>query len=116
MTLEEKVKIIRKIQEFHPGHPPGIDRGWSYYVGGMKDSGDWLTFKMFDAPDEEVEKCLKELIAIRDAPLPVYTEEEQRQRNNVRITKNGIITEYDDIQYEKLQAEFEQRLIWGPKK
>lgn len=116
MTPEEKINVIRKIQEFHPGHSPGIDRGWSYYVGGMMDSGDWLTFKMFDAPDEEVQKCLEELIAIRDRPPHVYTEEEQRQMSRGRITENGFITEYDEIQHEKLQQEMEQRLMWGPKK
>jgi len=57
--LEEKVLVINKIANFHPAC--GVDKGWSWYVGGMQDSGDWYKDKMYSVPIEELQLFLNEL-------------------------------------------------------
>jgi len=54
--MEEKLKIIDKIVKLHPSL--GVEKGWSYYTGGMKDSGDWYLRKMLDVPIEELQLFL----------------------------------------------------------
>lgn len=57
--LEEKVLVINKIANFHPAS--GVDKGWSWYVGGMRDTGDWYKDKMYSVPIEELQLFLNEL-------------------------------------------------------
>lgn len=59
--IKIKIELIRKIHSFHPAYDAGIKRGWSTYVGGMTDTGEWNFWKMYDASIEELEQCLAEL-------------------------------------------------------
>ena len=36
--MEEKIKVVDEIVKRHPAH--GVLKDWSYYVGGMRDSGN----------------------------------------------------------------------------
>ena len=64
--MEEKIKIIDEIIKRHPSY--GVDNGWSYYVGGMKDSGDWYFRKMLDEPIEKLQSFLDTLVADDSRP------------------------------------------------
>lgn len=55
-NMQDKLKIIDEIVKFHPSL--GLDKGWSHYTGGMKDSGDWYLRKMLDVPIEELKLFL----------------------------------------------------------
>jgi thiamine monophosphate kinase len=50
---EDKLEIIEKIQQLHPGL--GTDLKWSYYYGGMADTGDWLIDKLLSIPKNALE-------------------------------------------------------------
>ena len=54
--MKNKLKIIDEIVKLHPSL--GVNKGWSYYTGGMKDSGDWYLRKMLDVPIEELKLFL----------------------------------------------------------
>ena len=54
--MKRKLKIIDEIIKLHPSL--GVDKGWSYYTGGMKDSGDWYLRKMLDVPIKELKLFL----------------------------------------------------------
>ena len=55
-NMQDKLKIIDEIVKFHPSL--GVDKGWSHYTGGMKDSGDWYLRKMLDVSIEELKLFL----------------------------------------------------------
>lgn len=59
-TLEEKYELVKLIENFHPGY--GTESGFSYYIGGMMDTGGWFTRKLLEAPIEQLEALLKELV------------------------------------------------------
>lgn len=58
--MEEKIKIIDEIVKRHPSY--GIDKGWAWYVGGMRDTGDWEYRKMLNVSTEELQAFLDEII------------------------------------------------------
>lgn len=49
---EDKIALIDKICKLHPSL--GVDKGWSEYTGGMKDSGEWYFRRMLDVPISEL--------------------------------------------------------------
>lgn len=51
---EDKIALIDKICRLHPSL--GVDKGWSDYTGGMKDSGEWHFRQMLDVPIEELQE------------------------------------------------------------
>lgn len=51
---KEKITLIDKICTLHPSL--GVDKRWSEYTGGMKDSGKWYFRKMLDVPIEELQE------------------------------------------------------------
>lgn len=59
ISMEEKLKIIDEIVKLHPSL--GVEKGWSYYTGGMKDSGDWYLRKMLDLPIDELQLFLDDI-------------------------------------------------------
>lgn len=58
--MENKITVIDEIVKRHPTY--GIEKGWSWYTGGMADTGDWYYRKMIDVPIGELEDFLKEII------------------------------------------------------
>lgn len=65
--MEEKVKIIDEIVKRHPHY--GVDIGWSYYVGGMADTGDWYFRKMLDEPLHKLKSFLDQLTFEENRPV-----------------------------------------------
>lgn len=58
--MQDKIKLIDEICEKHPSY--GVDKRWSKYVGGMKDTGQWFFRKMLDVPQEELQEFLNGII------------------------------------------------------
>lgn len=109
----DKIEAIKLITDYHPGSRAGIDRGWSYYVGGMMDSGDWYYRKLLDIPLRELLECLEQLKEdYKPAPPKVYTEEEKRQMNEyIKLGNNGYISVYEKNQMEKTSTELERKFL-----
>jgi hypothetical protein len=64
--MKKKKKIIDQICKRHPA--AGVYKGWSYYIGGMKDTGEWYTRKMLDCPKKELQEFLNKLIEEEKKP------------------------------------------------
>jgi hypothetical protein len=75
--MEEKLKIIDKITAKHPGY--GVDRGWSHYTGGMKDSGDWYVRLMLDASLDDLQAFWDDILAQEAASDAITKQEEERR-------------------------------------
>ena len=115
---DNKIEIIKKIQEHHPGQDPGQKRGWSWYTGGMADTGGWHTMKMLDANIADLEACLKELEDIKNAPPKVYTPEELAMINTPTVhhlSCGGVVhsNAYEDMLWQNHAANLEKQLLWG---
>jgi len=111
-------ELIKAIVDYHPSSDAGIKRGWSEYMGGMKDSGSWNVLKMLDATDEELQQCLDELAEEwKPEPPKVYTEEEKMQQKNIiRHEVDGhyfYTNEYTENQFKELARVRALRLITG---
>ena len=65
--MEEKIKIIDEIVKRHPSY--GVEKGWSEYTGGMKDSGDWYFREMLDIPINELKEFLNYIINEENRPI-----------------------------------------------
>jgi hypothetical protein len=100
---QEKLSVIDEITEFHPGYGTGL--GWSWYVGGMQDSGGWNNEVLLNTPIEflstqlNVWKKQKEEANQRKEEWDKKSPEEK-----VRLTKE---------QFENFKKEHERNLMWG---
>lgn len=111
--MEEKIKIIKEIVKHHPGY--GIQRGYSWYVGGMRDTGDWKWDVLVDQPLEDLQSFLEELIRA-DHKVKEAFEEEQRiadlpEEEKTKIYKERAQRERDA--WRKLFETQERFLLWG---
>lgn len=109
----DKLELIDLITNFHPASDVGIKKGWSYYVGGMKDSGDWYYKKLMQAPIEVLEQLLSELKEEWKPKDPViYTQEEQEQMKQfVQIGKSHFMSVYELNQQKKFVKDQEKKLL-----
>lgn len=114
-NLKEKIELIDKIAQYHPGSEVGHKRGWSTYTGGMKDSGEWFTWKMLDVPMQELLEGWAEIVLeFEDTEYAELTEEEKRDLNTMTFHKNGSVSNvYFDKLFDKARQKFEQDLMWG---
>lgn len=88
MNTDDKIKIIDLICQRHPS--AGVEKGWSYYVGGMRDTGEWYFRKMLDADPQELIDFLNKLIAEENKPKIELTEEEKIKANTyIEIEVDG---------------------------
>lgn len=85
--MENKIKLIDEIIKRHPSY--GTKKGWSYYVGGMKDTGEWYFRKMLDVPIEELQSFLDNIIVEENKPKRVLTEQE------LADSERYIVIEYE---------------------
>lgn len=110
--MEEKVKIIDEICSFHPAQ--GVDKGWSWYVGGMKDDGGWHFRKMLDVPIEELKAFLSELEAEKNKPARQLTEEEKElSKQIVRLPSGGWATQLFIRDWENYCKERDLRILFA---
>ena len=59
-NIIEKLAIVRKICKLHPGY--GTEKKWSWYTGGMTDTGNWYWEKMLDeVPIEELKSFIDKI-------------------------------------------------------
>jgi hypothetical protein len=108
--MEEKIKIIDEIVKRHPSY--GTKNGWSEYVGGMIDTGQWFYNKMTDAPIEELQLFLDNIIAEENNPPIIYTEEELADMKIINHLPNGgYMNEYTRKQLEKFAKAREKKLL-----
>jgi len=91
----DKLNLIRKINKLHPSR--GVHKGWSVYVGGMKDSGHWYLEHLADASLEELEEFYEENTRIPD---PIHT----------CAAPNGMEERY---QMEQFYKEMDREMIFG---
>jgi len=88
--MKKKIQLIDKICENHPSY--GTEKGWSKYVGGMEDTGEWFFRKMLDVPIEELRAFYDKI-------------EEQKNRSKVSLTK-------EEEELQKQNIYFEDRKYW----
>jgi len=102
--MEEKIRIIDEIVKKHPSI--GVEKGWSHYTGGMKDSGDWYFRKMLAVDLDELKSFLKEIIEKENRPPRVYTEQEKIDMKIIHRYPEGYFqSEYHRKELEKFRHE-----------
>lgn len=101
-SIENKIKIIDAICERHPSY--GVEKGWSEYTGGMKDSGHWFFRKMLNCTAEELQLFLDDIISEENEPIILLTEQEIADSKIIHNTPNGFwLTEYHRKKLEKMR-------------
>lgn len=108
--MEEKVKLIDEIVKRHPSY--GIKNGWSWYVGGMRDTGDWYYRKMLDVSIEDLQSFLDVIIEGENKPKIEPTEEELADSKIIYQIGNSWINGAGKKAYEKFQLDC-KRLMFG---
>lgn len=91
--MENKLRIIDEICLLHPSF--GIEKEWSDYTGGMKDSGQWHVRKMLNESESDLQDFLN-----------------QMKEPEIKTTKNILQGNFES-QYERLQNERERQLNFG---
>jgi len=107
--MEEKIKIIDEIVKRHP--TSGVDKGWSWYRGGMEDTGDWYFRKMLDVSMEELQTFLDKLVADESFPTKVYTEQELIDIKTWHSYGGYWMSEYSRKQIEKFNRDRDNKLL-----
>lgn len=94
----EKDALIQKIQKFHPGEclSRWKKKGWAWYVGGMRDDGDWNFEKMIRAEVKELAQCLNALELQRKrraaaAKKPAIPLEEWLQKTHEEVVLEALL-------------------------
>lgn len=112
-----KIDIIKKITSYHPGY--GTDKGYSWYVGGMRDDGGWKWDVMVNVPEEELQKFLDYLIGQQKSV------EEKYKKNLEELEKISKLPEDEQALFFKKRQEdhanelkiffqrMETHLMWG---
>jgi hypothetical protein len=100
---EEKIPLIDRITEYHPAM--GTDLGWSYYIGGMRDTGEWYVEKLLLESKERLQGQIQKW----------QLEEIQLKEMAEKWAKKTLEEQQEEIskQMKKLHWEFERKLIWG---
>jgi len=110
--MEEKIKIIDEICGFHPS--AGVDKGWSWYVGGMRDTGEWYFRKMLDEPIEDLKEFLAKLIEEKNKPPRQLTEEELiKSKQYIKLPNGGFITQLGLDDLTKWKNDIERKMFFG---
>lgn len=74
----DKIELIKQITDRHPFY--GIDKKLSWYIGGMKDTGEWYFRKLLDMETADLQKFYDEIIEIESRPKqPQLTGEQQAE-------------------------------------
>lgn len=111
--IQTKNWLINEICKRHPSY--GIARGMSEYVGGMRDTGEWYRWKMFNSYSKrELKEFLEDIIAQENTPLIPLTEEELADQKIIhKFDHGGWITEYDRKAMDKIYKEMEHKFFYG---
>ena len=97
--IEKKINIIDEIIKFHPAI--GVEKQYSWYVGGMRDTGDWNFRYMLDRPIEELEDFLLFLHQPSEL-IPPLTGQDLIDRNTIVEISPGVFSNKYDMRMEKV--------------
>lgn len=109
----DKIQIIKEIVKHHPGY--GTDKGWSWYVGGMKDDGDWKWDILVDQSDYDLQKFLDYLLDC-DKKVKANFEERERIAALPEEERNAIYKKEQEEQKRLIKEWVERQerfLMWG---
>lgn len=110
--MEEKIKLIDKIVKKHPSY--GVEKGWSEYTGGMKDSGSWFFREMLDVPTDELQDFLKSIEEYENKPEIELTEQEKiDSKIIVNLSGGGWTTKLNQDKLEEYFNEKMNKLLFG---
>lgn len=112
---KEKLPIIDRIMEYHPGK--GTDLGWSWYIGGLKDEGDWRLEILLKVPYAYLLFTVDKWDSEREVNEKLSAEEELKMK---KYAAEGRLHEYykEKIEeerklWEEVKDKFEKQLLWG---
>lgn len=112
--MENKIKIIDEIVKRHPSY--GVEQGWSYYVGGMKDTGNWYFRKMLDVSIEELQEFLNNIIKAENTPKTTLTDQQEiDSRIIIKLSNGGWTNKYQQGLWEKFYQDSECKMFFGNK-
>lgn len=112
----DKARIIDQITDFHPGQ--GVKLDWAWYVGGMKDTGDWYIDKLIEVPQEVLEEKLNQWKIEKEE-----ADRKQKEFNDwFKCATPEEITLYQEKMWQKeqdclkkMREDKENSLIWRTK-
>lgn len=110
---QEKIDVVKQIIKYHPGY--GVERGYSWYVGGMKDTGEWKVETLFSARLVELEIFLNELLEI-DRKVEEQRKEQERIANLSKKDQDKILKErweQEKNMFDQFWNEKTTFLMWG---
>ena len=98
--MENKEEIIKLITtNLHPGY--GVDKGWSWYVGGMRDTGAWYLQKLEEIDESELSTFYH---------TTKQAEEESLRQQRERLDKISKMTEEEKSEFFQREQEEQERL------
>lgn len=114
-----KLELIKQFNKYHPAW--GVDWGYSTYVGGMADTGNWIWEKLMSEP-EQVLKVRLDILKRKKKESDKYNKERLKENERISALPED---ERDEIyrkqrqeiadQFKKLMEEKEAYLMWGKK-
>ena len=110
----DKARVIDQVMELHPAY--GIEKGWSWYVGGMRDSGEWQLDKLIQADWKELEEFLEYHIT-KDKETD-RKHQEWREKWSKMTTEERRQWQIDNWNKEQealknIREQMEMRIMWG---
>lgn len=108
----DKFKIIKEIQKHHPGY--GTEKGWSWYRGGMEDTGAWLWDAMVEENDDVLKAFLDKLNKMEED-----RKKEAERWNSLSDEEQVMETRLEMIRQKQallqMAKDQENYLMWGAK-
>jgi hypothetical protein len=112
MNSKRRIKLIKKLSEFHPGIIQMEDERFAHYTGGMKDSGDlnWR-YCLFEASVFDLEIIVKRLQkrTIRESnereATKRMTPKEHMLRHKATVAMELLMNSRNKIKHEKIKRE-----------
>ena len=112
---KEKLPLIDRIMKYHPAM--GTELGWSWYVGGMRDTGEWKLEVLLKVPYAVL---LSTLIQWDSEAKQIEKDRQEEEVKRKRYEEEGRLDEYDkEIAEEnkrlwkEVKDKFEKTLLWG---
>ena len=108
----KRKKLISKITERHPGM--WTSTGFSYYVGGMKDTGGWYVDKLEAASKPELLQLLAKMI-FEEAREPYeMTDEENLLASQPVIIADRIHSNMLEMKnWKGMMDDFNNKMLFG---
>lgn len=107
--IESKDEIIDKIRKCHPGMVPEKYKHYAWYVGGMRDTGDWYYEVMIKDTTEHLRECLE---IIEAYPKVQPATPKPGKKVEMIIDSRKYWYDYDEFLAEKKFMEQKEREWW----